>query len=166
MVEEIRSEYEVSSEGAVRHWEVPFADLEHITPTETHPAALTSRTDGVQLTGTILTVDPSTDVAVIDFTCSMVYWHKFKNIIYYSQGTPAVFAVANIGDPVYYDRSAGLAAAGFFLSMSPWDADDNANPLFGFIVPRDDADMALFPLGSADALTELEAAIMQVGAGN
>ena len=164
MVEVIRHEYEVSSEGAVRHWEIPYARLEDNTPTETMPAAVLSRTAGTQLTGTILTIDANTSVAVIDFTASMTYWHKVRNVLTYDKTLENTWGAINIGDPVYYDRSAVLPA-GVQLSTSPLDQDGVAIPLFGFVVPRNDADMALFAKGGATASTQ-ECAIMQVGAGN
>jgi len=164
MPESIKHDYEVSSEGAVRHWEIPYSRLEDTTPTETFPAAVLSRTDGTQLTGTVLTLDADEEVAVIDFTCSMVYYQYVRNVLTYSEGAEATWGAINIGDPVYYDRSGTMPAAAK-LSTSPLDADGNANPLFGFVVPKDDADMALYPLGGDTASTQ-ECAIMQVGAGN
>lgn len=160
MPESIKHDYEVSSEGAVRHWEIPYDRLEDITPTETFPAAVLSRTDGTQLTGTVLTLDADAEVAVIDFTHSMVYYQYVRNVLTYSEATEATWGAINIGDPVYYDRSATMPAAAK-LSTSPLDNAGNANPLFGFVVPKDDADMALYPLGGATASTQ-ECAISQV----
>lgn len=73
MAEAIHNDYEVSSEGAVRHWEIPYARLTDTTPTPTNAAEVTSVLPGTQLTGTILSVDASRSIAVIDFTNSMVY---------------------------------------------------------------------------------------------
>ena len=161
MTEEIRHDYEVSSEGAVRHWEIPYARLEDATPTPSLPAAVLSVLPGTQLTGTILTIDPGDSVAVIDFTNSMVYWHEVRNVLTYTEGAEATFGVINIGDPVYYDRSATMPV-GVYLSTSPLDSTGAANPLFGFAVPRDDDDMALFPKGAITAAT-VECAVTQVG---
>jgi hypothetical protein len=163
MVEAIRHDYEVSSEGAVRHWEIPYARLEDATPTATLPAAVISVLPGTQLTGTILTVDAADSVAVIDFTCSMVYWQEVRNVLTYAQAAEATWGAINIGDPVYYDSSATMPV-GVYLSTSPLDNTGAANPLFGHVVPADDADMALFAKGGITASTQ-ECAVMQIGAG-
>jgi len=163
MTEVIRHEYEVSSEGAVRHWEIPYSRLTDATPTATLPAEVTSLLPGTQLTGTILTVDADTSVAVIDFTCSMVYYHEVRNVLTYSGAAENTWGAINIGDIVYYDNSATMPA-GVYLSTSPLDNLGVANTLFGFVVPANDVDMALYPLGGITASTQ-ECAIMQVGAG-
>jgi len=163
MTEEIRHNYEVSSEGAVRHWEIPYARLEDATPTPSLPAAVTSVLPGTQLTGTILTIDADDSVAVIDFTCSMVYWQEVRNVLTYDAEAEDTFGAINIGDCIYYDGSATMPA-GVKLSTSPLDNLGVANPLFGFAVPKNDADMALFAKGGATAAT-VEVAVMQVGAG-
>jgi len=158
MTEAIRSDYEVSSEGAVRHWDIPYDDLEDVTPTATLPAALTSRIDGTQLTGTILVVDADDEMAVIDFTHSMVYEHHVRNVRTYYDNAEATWDAIDIGDPIYYDRSAGMPANAK-LSTSPLDIDGNANPLFGFRVPANDADVVA--LGDATASTQ-SIAVMQI----
>ncbi len=164
MPEVIRHDYEVSSEGAVRHWEIPYARLEDVTPTVSFPAAVLSVLPGTQLTGTILSVDAGDSVAVIDFTCSMVYWQDVRNVLTYNVGVAELtWGPINIGDPVYYDRSASMPV-GVYLSTSPLDLTGAANPLFGHVVPRSDADMALFPKGGVTASTQ-ECAVMQIGAG-
>ena len=141
MTETIRNDYEVSSEGAVRHWDIPYDDLEDATPTPSFPAALTSIIDGTQLTGTILVVDADDSMAVIDFTHSMVYEHNVRNVRTYAAEAEATWGVIDIGDPIFYDRSATMPA-GCMLSTSPLDASGNANPLFGFRVPANDNDTA------------------------
>ncbi len=152
----IRSDYEVSSEAAIRHWEAPVARLENTTPTPTQPAALRSRINGTQLTGTVLVVDG--DMAVIDFTHSMVYKHKVRNVRTYYDSVAATWGVINIGDPIFYDRSATMPAD-VFLSTSPLDQNGNDNPLFGFRVPANDDDTAA--TSTATASTE-EFAVMQI----
>lgn len=163
MAEAIRSDYEVSPEGAVRHWEIPYARLADTTPHPTYPAAVTSRVVGTQLTGTVLTIDADDSVAVIDFTASMVYYHTVRNVLTYNGGAENTFGAINIGDVVYYDRSSTMPAD-TYLSTSPLDKDGAANPIFGYVVPRDDDDMALFAKGGAVASTQ-SCAIMQRGAG-
>jgi len=160
MAEAVNNDYEVSSEGAVRHWEIPFARLEDATPTATNPAAVLSVLPGTQLTGTILTVDDGNDVAVIDFTCSMVYRQDVRNVLTYAASAESTFGAINIGDPIYYDRSATMPA-GVYLSTSPLDDAGAANPLFGFRVPASDSDVSA--KGGATASTQ-ECAVMQLGA--
>jgi len=163
MTEAIRHDYEVSSEGAVRHWEIPYARLEDTTPTVSLPAKVTCITAGLEVTGTILSIDADESVAVIDFTCSMVYWHEVRNVLTYSAEAESTFGAINIGDTIYYDGSATMPA-GVYLSTSPLNNLGAANPIFGRVVPRNDTDMALYPKGGVTASTQ-ECAVMQVGAG-
>lgn len=158
MTEAIRNDYEVSSESAIRHWDIPYDDLEDITPTATLPAALTSRIDGTQLTGTILVIDAGDEFAVIDFTHSMVYEHDVRNVLTYAEGAEATWGAIDIGDPVFYDRSSTMPANAK-LSTSPLDEDGDANPLFGFRVPANDSDVAA--AGDNTASTQ-SIAIMQI----
>jgi hypothetical protein len=158
MTEVIRSDYEVSSEGAVRHWDIPYDDLEDVTPTPTLPAALTSRIDGTQLTGTILVIDADDEMAVIDFTHSMVYEHDVRNVLTYSEGAEATWGAIDIGDAIFYDRSSTMPANAK-LSTSPLDEDGDANPLFGFRVPANDDDVVA--LGDNTASTQ-SIAVMQI----
>jgi hypothetical protein len=158
MVEAIRDDYEVSSESAIRHWDIPYDDLEDATPTATLPAALTSRVDGKQLTGTILVVDADDEMAVIDFTHSMVYEHDVRNVLTYDTGAEDTWGAIDIGDPIFYDRSATMPA-GVQLSTSPLDASGDANPLFGFRVPANDTDVVA--AGDATASSQ-SIAVMQI----
>lgn len=164
MTEAIRHDYQVSSEGAVRHWAVPYGRLTDQTPTATLPCEVTSLTDGTQVTGTILGVDADNSVAMVDFTCSMVYWQEIRNVLTYSAEAEDTFGAINIGDEVYYDHSATMPA-GVYLSTSPLGNLGQTNTRFGWVVPRNDTDMALFAKGDTDASTE-ECAIMQLGAGS
>ena len=158
MPEVIRNDYEVSSESAIRHWDIPYDDLEDATPTASLPAALTSIIPGTQLTGTILVVDAGDSMAVIDFTHSMVYEHDVRNVLTYSEDVEATWGVIDIGDPIFYDRSATMPAA-VKLSTSPLDNLGAANPLFGFRVPANDNDTAA--TATATAATE-SIAVMQI----
>lgn len=164
MTEIIHNDYEVSSEGAVRHWEIPYARLEDATPTPTNPAAVLSVLPGTQLTGTILTVDAAAATAVIDFTCSMVYRFTVRNVLTYNAGAEATWGAINIGDPIYYDRSATMPV-GTYLSTSPLDNTGAANALFGHAVAMDDTDAALFAKGAAGVASTQTVGVMQVGAG-
>ena len=160
----INPDYEVSSEGAVRHWEIPYARLENATPIETEAAAVLSLLPGTQLTGTVLTIDAALSVAVIDFTCSMVYRHTVRNVLTYAANVEATWGPINIGDPIYYDRSATMPAT-VYLSTSPLDNLGGANALFGHAVPTDIPNMALFPYGAALVASTHEIGVMQIGAG-
>jgi len=164
MTEDIRNDYEVSSEGAVRHWAIPYARLTDTTPTVSLPAEVTSLLPGTQLTGTILSVDAAASMAVIDFTCSMVYKHEVRNVLTYNAGVAELtWGAINVGDPVYYDHSVSMPA-GVYLSTSPIGTDTVVNTLFGHVVPWSDADSASYAKGGITASTQ-ECAIMQKGAG-
>jgi hypothetical protein len=162
MTEEIRHDYEVSSEGAVRHWPIPYARLEDATPTATLPAKVTSVVLGTELTGTILVVDATRSEAIIDFTCSMVYYHEVRNVLTYNGGNENTWGAINIGDTIYYDGSATMPA-GVYLSISPLDNTGAANPIFGHAVQQNTADV--FPKGAGGVASTQEIAVMQRGAG-
>lgn len=166
MTETVHTDYECSSEGAVRHWEIPYARLTHNTPTPTNAAEVLSLLPGTQLVGTILSIDAVNSVAIIDFTNSMVYTHDVRNVLTYNPGVAELtWGPINIGDPIYYDHSAGLPA-GVFLSTSPIGTDAVANTLFGFAAPCGDTDMARFPLGAALVASTQRLSVMQLGAGH
>jgi len=173
MTETVHNDYEVSSEGAVRHWEIPYARLCHATPMETNVNQVNGLLPGHELTGMVLTIDAVNSVAVMDFTAGMVYRNDIRNCLTYAGGgggAEATWGLVNIGDPVYYDDST-VMPAGVYLSTSPNNnaAAPVANPLYGFVVPANDADMALFlPAGRGIAIapgSTLRLAIMQIGAG-
>lgn len=157
-------DYECSSEGAIRHWEIPYARLEHVTPLETEAAAVLSLLPGTQLTGTVLTINAGLTTALIDFTNSMVYRHLVRNVRTYNIGAEATWGVLNIGDPVYYDRSATMIALDLRLSTSPLDNAAGVNPLFGHVVAASIPDMANWPSLVAGAAT-VECPVCQIGAG-
>ncbi len=159
----INRDYEVSSEGAVRHWEFTFARLEHNTPEATHPFAVLSLIPGTQVTGTVLTVDDDNDVIIGDVTHSMVYRHNVRNVRTYNMGAEATFGTILEGDPIFYDRSATMPA-GTLLSTSPLDSTGAANPLFGHAVLDPDLALTQFPKGAATATTVTDVAVMQEGA--
>lgn len=161
MAETVQTDYEVSSEGAVRHWDVPYARMEDATPTATRPAALLSRTVGTQLCGTVLVVDAGLSMAVVDFTPGMIYWQEVRNVLTYAGAAESTFGAINVGDPIYYDRSATMPA-GVKLSTSPLDSTGAANPLFGYVQQRDEDDT--LPKGAGTASTQ-NCAVMQRGAG-
>lgn len=168
MTEAISHDYEVSSEGGVRHWEVPYARLEDATPTVSNPASVidgAAAGTGVQVTGTILSVDAVNSVAVIDFTAGMVYRQPVRNVSGYNIGVGEnAWLAIQLGAPIYYDRSASMPA-GCYLSLSAADIAGTANPLFGYAVAWSDADMATFPKAAAGVGSTVDVAVCQRGAG-
>ncbi len=153
--------YEVSSEGAVRHWDIPYASLENATPVATEPAQLVG-TDGLQVCGTVLTVNATDSMAVIDFTAGMIYRHNVRTVTTYAMAAESAWATIDIGDVVYYDNSATLPA-GTFLSLSALNNLGAANSVFGYVVPADENDT--FPKAAGAAGNTWEQAVMQRGAG-
>jgi hypothetical protein len=176
MTETVHSDYECSSEGAIRHWEVPYAELSNITPVPTNPARITGRIPGIDLCGTILTIDATNSMAEVDFTSGMVYRLDVMDIAGYAGGggggAPNAWLAINIGDPVYYDATPIVLAAGAFLSLSPLDGiSAAANTRFGWVVPGPlaggfDTDAASFPQGTGLTPSVLHRiCVMQRGAG-
>ena len=160
MVEALRPGYEVSSEGAVRHWPVPYARLTDTTPTPTNPCQMTALTAGTQVCGTVLTVMADVSQAVVDFTAGMIYMHEVENVLTYNAGNEATWGPINIGDRIYYDASATMPA-GVKLSTSPLNNVGAANALFGTAVY---SGRATYPMGGVVASVE-EVPVMQRGAG-
>jgi hypothetical protein len=160
MPEVIHDDYEVSSEGAVRHWEIPYASLSDATPTPTNPA-MVNGTAGLQLTGTILTIDAVRSVAILDLTPSMVYQHEVRTVTTYAGAVETVWAAIAIGLPVYYDNSATMPA-GCYLSLAAANNLGVANPLFGWVVPADETDT--FPKAAGAAGNTWDQAVTQHGA--
>lgn len=177
MTETVHEDYEVSSEGAVRHWTFPYARLTDTTPTPTNAARVTGLLAGAQLQGTILTIDATRSQAVIDVTCSMVYMHDVRTVLTYAggaNGAEASWGALNIGDPVYYDNSTAMPA-GVYLSTAPTNntpggVGPTANTLFGWIVAAPsttgfDTDSASYPKAAGTSGNTHRVAVMQRGAG-
>lgn len=177
MTETVHADYEVKSEFAVCHWEIPVGRLHDITPTPTNAACVTGLLAGAELNGTILSILPPTAAtatfAVIDFTPGMVYMHDVRTVLTYGGGpAEATWGTLQVGDPVFYDATATMVALGIYLSTSPLDGAGNANSLFGWIVPADsdtagqfDTDFARFPLAAGVAGNTWRVAVMQKGSG-
>jgi len=157
----VRSDYEVSSESAIRHWEFTKTRLENATPTATEPFALLSGVDGQQLCGTVLTSVSGDTKIVGDVTNSMVYKHYVRNVVSYAAGAESVFTAIVEGAPIYYDRSSTMPS-GVYLSLSPLDENGDANPFFGTAVLENEDDT--FAKGAATASTQ-EVAVAQAGVG-
>jgi len=112
----------------------------------------------------VYTIDATNSVATVDFTCGMVYRQAIRNVATYAGNVENTWAAYQFGAPVYYDRSSTMPATSH-LSLSPLDNNGVANPLFGFIVAWDDADMAAYPKGAAGVAATTDCAVMQRGAG-
>lgn len=168
MTETVHPDYEVSSEGAVRHWAIPYARLDDTTPTPTNAAKVTSQVATTEMTGTILAVDATTSMAVIDFTHSMVYMHDVRTVTTYNANAESAWADLAIGNTVYYDSSATMPA-GVYLSQAAQDADGATNnAIFGHIVAAKgtgfDTDSGDYPKAAGNAGNTWRCAIMQEGA--
>ncbi len=151
MPEQILTDYEVSDIGAERLWSVPYARLEDATPTVGNPAALKSRVSGEQAGGVVKSIDAGRSLAVVDLTPKKIYKFTVRNVLTYAAGAEATFGAINVGDTIYYDRSATMPA-GTYLSTSPLDKDGGANPVWGHVVPLDETDTAA--KGGATASTQ------------
>jgi hypothetical protein len=170
MTETVHSDYEVSSEGAIRHWEIPYADFEDVTPTPTNAASVTGRVPGIDLNGTHLTIDAINAIAITDFTSGIVYMHDVRTVLTYAANVENTWGALNIGDPVYYDPSATMVVLGIYLSISPLRNNGAANTRFGWIVPAPlagafDTDTARFPLAAGAAGNTHRVAVLSRGAG-
>lgn len=161
MPEQINYDYEVSGNGPEKHWAVPYSRLEDATPTVANPCAVKGRISGRQLTGVILSLDAALSMAVIDASPGNVYKFNVRNALTYSAGVAATFGTIQPGDPIFYDRSAS-SPAGVYLTTSPLDQTDAANPLFGYAVPID-TEGAFTKASASD--TTVAVGIMIVGAG-
>ena len=132
--------YEISSDdGEGNHWLVPVARLDNAAQTGVtlalnhYPTILISRLLGVVAKcGTVLSQETinGVDYVVVDFHRDQVFYHFVRNVRTYNQGE-ATWGVINVGDPIYYDRSATMPA-GVYLSTAPADNAAGANPLFGY----------------------------------
>ena len=157
----VGNDYEISSEGAVRHWEVPYARMTDATPSVGNPAEMTALTAGTEVGGTVLAIDAVVSRAVVDVTCGMVYKNYVRNVRTYNAGVAELtWGVIDVGHRVYYDNSASMPA-GVYLSTSPLDFTGAANSLFGTVVF---SNQVTLPTTTATAATE-EIPIMQRGSG-
>lgn len=163
MGEIVHDDYQVH-EAPGTHWDVSYARLEDATPTVSNPAAVLAVAASVdQLCGTILSINANQSMACIDFAPGSIRWFQVRNVLTYAAAAEATWGAIDEGHLVYYDRSATMAA-GVYLSTSPLDNTGAANPLFGRVLPRDDADAALLPKGGITASTQ-NCAVIQRGAG-
>ena len=154
--------YEQSSEaGRERMLPIPYARLEDNPPVLHDPAAVISAIPGTQITGSIITIDAVTSVAILNVARGAVVRQNVRNVITYSGSAEQNYRALNIGDPVYYDRSATMPAL-YFLSTSPIDRLGVANPLWGWVVLAQNEVAASYPKAPTGVATSIpDVAIMQ-----
>jgi hypothetical protein len=142
-------DYEQSSEsGRERHLDVPYTGLTDATPTLGDPAQVTGLPAGSQVTGTIVTVDATDAIAIINTADGAVYRHNVRSVTAYNPGVAEnAWRVLNIGDEVWYDHSASMPA-GCYLSLAPTGTDTVANTPFGHIVMMQDETVLSYPKGT------------------
>ena len=153
-------DYEVSSEsGRERHVRIPYASLEDTTPT-LHDPAQVDGTAGVELNGTVITLDATDSVTILNVAQGATYWHNVRNVLTYSGAVENTFAAIAIGMRVYYDTSATMPA-GCYLSLSPLDATGADNSPFGWIVLNQDEDADSYAKGSSGSGSTHVCAVLQ-----
>ena len=163
MTEMIHSDYEHSS-GPVIPIQVPYARLSDVTPTPSNPARVTGVVAGLQLTGTVLSTDAGSSIAVLNVAPGFVGHWNVRNVLTYAAAIEDTWGAINIGAQVYYDGSATMPA-GVYLSTSPLDQAGAANTLFGRVaLVGGDALIAAYPKGGATASTQ-KCHVVQRGAG-
>jgi hypothetical protein len=164
MTEEILNNYEHSS-GPVFTIAVPYARLTDATPTASNPCQLTSLLAGTSLTGTIMTVDATDSIAVVNVAPGFIGNWEVRNVLTYNPGVAELtWGAINVGDIVYYDASASMPA-GVYLSTSPLNTGGTANTVFGYIACITSEAAALYPLGGITASTQ-DCQVCQRGAGS
>lgn len=162
MTEVVVHNYEHSS-GPVHTIAVPYARLTDATPTIGNPCELLSVTAGTQLCGTLMTIDATDSIAIVNVAPGFIGNWEVRNVLTYNAGVENTWGAINVGDPVYYDNSATMPA-GVYLSTSPLDNTGAANTLFGHIACITSEAAALYPLGGITASTQ-DCQVMQRGAG-
>jgi len=144
--------YEQSSEaGRERHVKMPQARLKDTTPTIGDPSCVTSRIVGMEICGTVITINATHDTAIINFAEGAIYRHNVRNVRTYNVDGPpqteATWGAMNVGDPVFYDENQD-ALNGIKLSTAQFEGNGTTpNPRFGTIVMMQDEDADDFPKG-------------------
>ena len=157
-------DYEQSSEsGRERHVRIPYARLEDVTPTVGDPACVLCLVDGMEICGTVITINATTSEAIVNFAEGAVYRHNVRNVLTYNNDGPpqteAGWWAINIGDPVYYDDNQD-DLNGIKLSTAPAHFDGTPNPRFGTIIMLQDEDAGDFEKGDDQAgLSDLYAVL-------
>lgn len=162
--------FAISGPDGSRAWLVPAARTENlaINPLLTgadlakhhHPVAILGLLQGAQLCGTALSqvTIGGVDFVHVDLWPTVIYRHNVRNVRTYLAGVEDTWGVIDIGDPIYFDRSATMPA-GVFLSTSPLDNTGAPNPLWGWAVFAHDITMPT--LVATAATTDI--AIQQAG---
>ena len=166
MVRTITQSYEVSSEsGRERHVRIPYARLTDVTPTLHDPAQVTSVVAGTQMTGTVVTLDATDSVVILNVATGAAYFHNVRNVLTYNAGpvAEATWGAINVGDPVFYDAEQDTLN-GIKLSTSPLQSDGaTPNTLFGYVTMfQEEVNATDFPKGTAIAGSTQECAVTQV----
>ena len=164
MVRTITQSYEVSSEsGRERHVRIPYARLTDVTPTLHDPAQVTSVVAGTQMTGTVVTLDATNSVVILNVATGAAYFHNVRNVLTYGGGpVEATWGAINVGDPVFYDAEQDTLN-GIKLSTAPLTSLGAANTLFGYATMfQEEVNATDFPKGTAIAGSTQECAVTQV----
>ena len=160
-------EYEQSSEsGRERHIRLPYARLFDVTPTLHDPFCLTALVLGMEVCGTVITIDATYSEIVGNVAEGAVYIHNVRNVLIYDgANTETAWGPINIGDPVYYDVTADVVTtAGVCkLSTSPLNGTGGANARFGTVIMEQDEDSSDFAKGTNLAGSNNDCAIIQAG---
>ena len=152
--------YEQSSEaGRERNIQWPYARLADQTPTVGDPCQMTGLLPGAQMTGTVVTINPTASVVIANIAVGAIYRHNVRNVTGYDGAdNENAWGAINIGDPVYYDPTSD-ANNGIKLSTSVLQGDAaTSNPRFGTIGMLQDQVAGDFP-SSESALSDLYAVI-------
>ena len=139
---------------------VPYSRLVDTTPFAGNPAALQSRINGTQLTGVIIADDPARQRVTLHVPGAAVIKATVRNVTTYAGSVESAWAAMNIGDPVFYDRSATMPAA-TSLSTAAQDNAAVANPIAGFVVELVGDGTDTFPKGTATASTQTVAVLLK-----
>lgn len=160
-------DYEQSSEsGRERHIRVPYARLRDVTPTLHDPFAVMAVTAGMEICGTVITLDVADSEIIGNVAEGAIYVHNVRTVRTYNGfGAELAWGAINIGDPVYYDVTADANTAGVCkLSTSPLQGDAaTANPRFGTVVMMQTETAASFPKAAGVAGNSWDCAVLQAG---
>ena len=163
--------YEQSSEsGRERHLLVPQTRLKDTGPTLGDPACVTSLIVGMEVCGTVITVNATNDTAVVNVAEGAIYIHYVYNLEDWdSDGSivAAAYAAINVGDPVFYDQEADTLGHGK-LTIAQYLADNaTPKPRFGTVVMLQDESASDFPKPAEGAAADYYlCAILQTGLNN
>jgi len=84
------------------------------------------------LVGVVMSYEPAATLVVLNMADKFISRQYVANILTYDGAADTFAATYVLGAPVYVDDSEDLAE-GVTLSLSPLNADDDPNPLFGYI---------------------------------